>query len=94
MTRAQERTYRAFIKDALEWRHWLNCVERNEDLTREDRGELLSLRPLSDACVRFAYMLRRTIWREWAQQRKEERKRKRAAEKRKQHRERTHKKTR
>lgn len=84
MTRGEQRTIHEFITIALQLRHLLNIVERDDDdFTPEEREELLAYRPLSDLCVDFAHTLRRRIWKEWDEQRKEERKRKRAAEKRK-----------
>lgn len=84
MTRAQEKRDCAFIASALEVRHLLNCVPHDSDLTPEDREECLAWRPLSDACVRFAHVLRRHVWKAWEEQRREERRRKRAAKQRRQ----------
>lgn len=96
MTKGTEQQLKVFIKEALEFRHLLNIVEHDDDFTREDREELLALKPFSDACVGLAHTLRRMIWKAWAEQRKEEQQRKRAAAKRRQqrHRERKSKKTR
>ncbi len=96
MTKGTEQHVKDFITTALELRHLLNCVPYDDELTPEEAEECLALRPLSDACVGFAYTLRRMIWREWSKQRKEEQKRKRAAAKRRQqrHRERKSKTTR
>lgn len=82
MTRAQEKRTCAFINAALELRHLLNCVPHDSDLTPEDREECLAWRPLSDAGVRFAYTLRRKVWKAWDEQRREAPKRKRAAKQR------------
>jgi hypothetical protein len=84
MTRAHEKLICGFVKDAFELRHLLNCVPHDPDLTPGDREECLAYKPLSDACMRLADTLRRKVWREWDRQRQEERKRKRAALKRRQ----------
>lgn len=84
MTRAHEKLICGFIKDALEWRHWLNCAAHDPDLTPEDREACLALRPFSNLCWRFAHVLRRHVWKAWEEQRREERRRKRAAKQRRQ----------
>ena len=83
MTRAHEKELCAFITEALELRHLLNCAAHS-DMPPEDWEECLAYKTLSDLCMRFAYVLRRKVWKAWEEQRQEERKRKRAALKRRQ----------
>ncbi|MBS0165511.1 MAG: hypothetical protein JSR29_05500 [Nitrospira sp.] len=80
MTRREEQEIKAFIADALMLRHLLNCVPHDPDLTAIEKEECLAYRSFSNLCWRFAHVLRRQVWKAWDEQRKEERKRKRAAE--------------
>ncbi|MBX3307720.1 MAG: hypothetical protein KF751_16875 [Nitrospira sp.] len=84
MTRAQEKQICEFIHDALEFRHLLNCVPHDPDLTPADREECLAYRTFSNLCWRLSHVLRRQVWKAWNAQRKEERRRKRAAQHRRQ----------
>lgn len=61
MTKTTAKHIRAFVDEARLFAHLLNCVPYDDELSPEEREDLLGLRPFSNAVLRFANSLNRKL---------------------------------
>lgn len=61
MTKTTAKHIRAFVDEARMFAHLLNCVPYDDELSLEERQDLLGLRPFSNAVLRLANRLRRQL---------------------------------